>query len=86
MTRSLTMNDYLVKAWNVQRGVQRVFSSCSKILGGRTDGTHGTDVTYRSQRSHRVSGGIQVPGVLMLFKSSSTRTSTSTIKTALLRC
>jgi hypothetical protein len=90
MTRSLTMRDYLVKEWNVQRLVERVFSSCScsKILGGRTGGIrlvprprdygalYGTHVTDGLQKSHRVSGRYAVPGVLMLLKSSSTRTRT----------
>jgi hypothetical protein len=58
MTRSLTMNDYRAEVWTAQKPVERFFSSssCSRILGGRTDGTHGTDGTYGSRKSHRVSG------------------------------
>src|SRR5258708_4746829 len=84
---------------------ERVLSSCScsKILGGGADGTHATDgIRLREaygatgligHRSRIVSPrGMHVPGVLMLFKSSSTststrtRTRTRTIEKELLRC
>jgi hypothetical protein len=79
MTRSLTMNDYQAEVWTAQKLVERVFSSsscsCSKILGRGANGirlrpqarAYGA-TGLMGHRGHIVSlGGINVPGVLMLF-------------------
>jgi hypothetical protein len=88
------MGDYPVKAWKVQkRGATGFFIVLVLVLEDlewshgwdrrlprpRDYGAlYGTDVTDGLQKSHRVSGRYAVPGVLMLFKSSSTSTSTRT--------